>query len=185
MDVQTAATLADLRQQLDAARADNARLNSEVSAIGTRLSMDREEIDALTTLLAQARKDNEFLRGFINNPDLKELRDALAASQAREAAYRADAVRLTAEREERVEFVERLMAENRRFYNDMTRERSRADVLAAEVKAWRHWNIENAKVGGDDEVDANANAAWGLLECCQRDTDSTNALDPAKFEVKP
>jgi len=164
MDVQTAATLADLRQQLDA-----------------------------------ARTEADFLRGFANNPDLQSLRNDLDAARADAAMWqqahaeqgvaladaRADVVRLTAEREEWRKINENQSILVMLTEAELARERSRADVLAAEVKAWRYWNIENAKVGGDDEVDANANAAWGLLECCQRETDDTNALDPAKFEVKP
>jgi hypothetical protein len=111
MDVQTAATLADLRQQLDAARRDNERLNSEVSAIGTRSSMDREEIDALTTLLASARKDSEFLRGFANNPDVERLRDERDA--ARQALNDTDM--------------------------ELAKAMSRAEVLEAELTKWRAW----------------------------------------------
>ena len=167
-DVSTAATIESLRQQLDA-----------------------------------ARKDNDFLRGFANNPDVQSMRDALTASQAREEAYRADVVRLTADADELRRGYAFVASENARLVNDvgvignraamdsedaerqLSRERSRADVLAEEVLAWRHWNIEDAKVGGDDEVDANANWAWGLLECRKRETDSTNALDPAKFKEHP
>lgn len=54
---------------------------------------------------------------------------------------------------------------------------ARCKVLADEVRAWRYWKSEDGKVGGDDEVDANANQAWGLLECDRKATDAARALE--------
>jgi hypothetical protein len=91
MDVQTAATLADLRQQLDA-----------------------------------ARKDNEFLRGFANNPDVERLRGERDA--ARQALNENDL--------------------------ELAKAMSRADVLEAEVRAWHAWDdkyFDDAASSGDKQ----------------------------------
>ena len=131
MDVQTAATLADLRQQLDAAR---------------------REID--------------FLRGFANNPDVETLRGDLDAARADAAMWQ------KAHAEQGVV---------------LTRERSRADVLAAALQSARdtfihiaeYWNgSHNQKALADalDVMGADANDAAIA---------AGNALDPAKFERKP
>jgi hypothetical protein len=53
----------------------------------------------------------------------------------------------------------------------------RADVLAAEVKAWR--DISSATTADAIEV-----AAFTLSDA-RAATDRTNALDPAKFEEQP
>jgi hypothetical protein len=97
MDVQTAATLADLRQQLDAAK---------VALACTRASNNdiRQQLDA-------ARKDNDFLRGFANNPDVERLRDERDA--ARQALNDTDM--------------------------ELAKAMSRAEVLAAELAKWRAW----------------------------------------------
>jgi multidrug resistance efflux pump len=147
MDVQTAATLADLRQQLDA-----------------------------------ARRDNDFLRGFSNNPDLQELRDDLDAARADAAMWqkehaeqgvalteaRADVVRLTA-----------LVTALRKNANDadleLAKSMSRANVLANEAKHWRHWYKS-----------CQPSPQYGThLGMATLETDRTHALDPAKFEEQP
>jgi len=101
MDVQTAATLADLRQQLDA-----------------------------------ARKEADFLRGFANNPDLQALR------------------------------------------NDLARERSRADVLAAEVRGLLA--VIDAHEIDTLDCDRTDNK---YCDCLQRQMDKIRAaLDPTKYK---
>jgi hypothetical protein len=168
MDVQTAATLADLRQQLDAARAENKRWHDDCVWYVNTLAKTRCDLDS-------ARREIEFMRGFANNPDLNELRDSIAASQAREEAYRADVVRLTAQ-----------LDASRKACNDtdleLAKAMSRADVLAAEVKAWHAWDdkyFDDAASSGDKQQ------AENHLDACIVRTVDTNALDPAKFEGKP
>ena len=107
---------------------------------------------------------------------IESLRDALDASHAREEAYRADVVRLTGERDAA-----------RQALNDtdmeLAKAMSRADVLAAEVKAWRDWH---GFCGMDepDECTCEPNRV-NALNFASAETDSTNALDPAKFEEQP
>jgi len=156
MDVQTAATLADLRQQLDA-----------------------------------ARKEADFLRGFANNPNVETLRDALTASQAREAAYRTDVVLWKREHTEQGLFLGQwqmavMLAVPHGTVWDagnpkamvqtlVDRERSRADVLAAEVRDARAWHDTDARSTGQMmELASNWDKSRAI-------TDRTNALDPAKF----
>jgi len=176
MDVQTAATLADLRQQLDA-----------------------------------ARTEADFLRGFANNPDLQSLRNDLDAARADAAMWqqahaeqgvaladaRADVVRLTAEREEWRKINENQSILVMLTEAELARERSRADVLAAEVVGLRAAIDTFDSVGTHPEHCHRESGRWdsgGPCKMCEtwcnaeklRDiTDSTNALDPAKFEVKP
>jgi len=103
-------------------------------------------------------------------------------------AARADVVRLTAEADELRRGYAFVASENARLVYDvgvignraamdsedaerkLTRERSRADVLAAEVKAWR-----------TPGTMAQSEIVWAAIEY----TDRTNALDAAKFEGKP
>jgi hypothetical protein len=103
---------------------------------------------------------------------MESLRDALDASKAREEAYRADVVRLTAT-------VDALRQNANDADIELAKAMSRADVLAAEVRAWRYQCVQEQCEGGDvDGADCRLNAAMAA-------TDSTNALDPAKFAPEP
>lgn len=136
MDTATAATLADLRQQLEAARKDNAACLKELDA---------------------ARKDNDFLRGFINNPDVEALRQQLAA--ARQALNDTDM--------------------------ELARSMRMAEVLATEVRAWRnHDDVHECEPESEWLMRRSINAHDEACRAAQ-ETDRRNALDAAKFEVKP
>ena len=62
----------------------------------------------------------------------------------------------------------------------LDRERSRAEVLAAEVRAWREFE--------DVSIDTSWHNAWcdscDRIETVKSHTDRTHALDAAKFEEK-
>ena len=146
-------------------------MDNDVSTAATIESL-RQQLDA-----ARAYIDGQDFRSDFRTAG--EMRQALNASQAREAAYRADVVRLTTEREEWRKINENQSILVMLTEAELTRERSRADVLAAEVRAWRYQCVQEQCEGGDvDGADCRLNAAMAA-------TDSTNALDPAKFEVKP
>lgn len=195
-DVTTAATIASLRAEVDRLKAELQGEREDLAACYKAKATLIDERNACLRELDFARAENvrlsneaAFMRSFINNEDVRsdfqtvtQMRQALEASKAREEAFLADVVRLTAEREEWRKINENQSILVMLTEAELDRERERCGVLEREVKAWRHWNIEDAKVGGDDEVDANANAAWGLLECCQRETDTRHALDAAKFD---
>jgi hypothetical protein len=154
MDVQTAATLADLRQQLDA-----------------------------------ARRDNDFLRGFANNPDVQALRDDLDAARDDAAmwqkAHAEQGVALTEARADVVRLTAQLDA-SRQACNDtdleLAKAMSRADVLEAEVRAWHAWDDKHFDELATDE---DTRRAEEYLDACIVRTVDTNAIDPAKFEVQP
>jgi hypothetical protein len=88
---------------------------------------------------------------------------------------RADVVRLTAQ-----------LDASRHACNDtdleLAKAMSRADVLAAEVKAWHVWDDKHF---GDDSTSIECKRASEHLDACIVRTVDTNALDPAKFEGKP
>jgi chromosome segregation ATPase len=172
-DVSTAATMQALNEErlklrceveayqslYDKACVQVAELRAEVCAIGTRASMDREEIDSMA-------KRND------------ELRAALDAARAREDAFRADVVRLTAQ-----------LDASRQACNDtdleLARAMSRAEVLAAEVRAWRTFDDKHeCHPTTEYQRQTSINAHDAACQAAQH-TDSTHALDPAKFEVKP
>lgn len=187
-------------EELKKALADNATLNTAKDQLIDERNACLKELDA-------ARKDNDFLRAFANNPDVQKLRDdletaraesdriraalqreydhsknletSLAASKSREEAYRADVVRLTTEREEWRKINENQSILVMLTEAELTRERSRADVLAAEVRDARAWHDTDARSTGQMmELSSN----W---DKSRAETDRTHALDPAKFEGKP
>jgi chromosome segregation ATPase len=138
--------------------------------------------DELSTATRIAALEDHVVRLLAENVRLTneagEMRAALDASQAREAAYRADVVRLT----EQLEYQTLLANARKETIGETTRawdrERSRAEVLAAEVRTKRAL-LEDA----DRE-----RMAWAKIvndDKAEEHTDSTNALDPAKFERKP
>jgi len=292
MDTATAATIESLKQQLDAARQElsdrdneddrsDSLVNSIIAACAgsgclnaheLRVALDAARADCATLYTAKAKLIDELdsTRADVWNltETVESLRNSIAASQAREAAYRADVVRLTAElqgerddlaamhtilrqsqslcgdwhmavmlavphgtvwdagnpkamvqtiidreaaaRADVVRFTADadelrrgyafVASENARLLNDvgvignraamdsedaerkLARERSRADVLAAEVRAYRVWQRT--------KCDDNASSlehwhACKALDEATWNTDRTHALDPAKFEVKP
>jgi len=109
---------------------------------------------------------------------MESLRDALDASKAREEAYRADVVRLTAT-------VEALRANANDADRELAKAMSRAEVLAAECNLYRKYqaSMDTCDCQGDGcEVCDDAYADW---QQARKHTDATNALDPAKFEEQP
>jgi chromosome segregation ATPase len=140
MDTATAAHIAALEDQVY-------RLTSENVRITNRAGMDREEIDSMG-------KRND------------ELRAALDASKAREEAYRADVVRLTAT-------VEALRQNANDADLELAKAMSRADVLAAAACACQRFLDSDGAFNRAVVCDAMAVVR------------STNALDPAKFEEQP
>jgi len=121
MDTATAATIESLKQQLDAARQElsdrdneddrsDSLVNSIIAACAgsgclnaheLRVALDAARADCATLYTAKAKLIDELdsTRADVWNltETVESLRNSIAASQAREAAYRADVVRLTAE----------------------------------------------------------------------------------------
>jgi len=128
-ELPTATRISALEDQVYRLTAENVRLNNEVCAIGTRSSMDREEIESMGKQNDELREQLNAARQALNENDL-ELAKAM----------------------------------------------SRADVLAAEVRDARAWHDTDARSTGQMmELASNWDKSRAI-------TDSTNALDPAKFE---
>ena len=62
--------------------------------------------------------------------------------------------------------------------DEIARLNARIARLQAEVRAWRHWNEMDQLVGTEDEIDVNANSAWGLLELDRAAVDQHKDLEP-------
>jgi hypothetical protein len=132
---------------------------------------EREHMGKLQAALLEASEYAERLlaENVRLNNEAGEMRAALDAA-------RSDVVRLT----EQLEY-QALLANARKETIDETkrawdREHSRAEVLAAEVKAWRH-DHERRSHGHNDGAYA--------VHVAAKATDRTHALDPAKFEEQP
>ncbi len=157
-----AACIGRLVAERDAARKDNAACLKELDAA-------RSETDRIRAAL---QREYDYS---------KNLESSLAASKAREEAYRADVVRLTEESTTLSKEWDMMYKIHQEAVAKFDRERSRAKVLAAEVRAWREFE--------DVSIDTSWHNAWcdscDRIETVKSHTDRTNALDPGKFEVKP
>jgi FtsZ-binding cell division protein ZapB len=155
-------TIESLQVALDATRRDNEQLRAELDAA-------QADVVRLTTERDDVRKYWQNLRPALIAIAWTQY-DNVAFSQR--VAADALAIGCPASNERMASAVTEAMAAT------ITRERSRADVLAAEVRDARAWHDTDARSTGQMmELSSNLDKSRAI-------TDRTNALDPAKFVHK-
>jgi hypothetical protein len=169
-------TVGELTEQLNRANAyiDGQDLRSDYRTAGEM----RAALDALK------RNADAALVGS-GCTDVCQLRVSLDASKAREESYRADVVRLTAQYESQFNLSVKTGIEADTAEQALDCERSRADVLAAECGLYRKYQAAADTCGCHGDGCQGCDDTYDDWQQARKHTDSTNALDPAKFEVKP
>lgn len=187
-DVATAATM-------NALNVERLQLRASVEALQALLEERRAYAERLLAENVRLTNEAAFMRGFINSEDVRsdyrnvtEMRAALDAARAELEQYR---MRLAGaliaseggdgQPSDALEYLRTCptITSVAKLRKALTRERSRADVLEREVRDTRAWHDTDARSTGQMmELSSN----W---DKSRAETDSTNALDAAKFEGQP
>lgn len=146
--------------------------NGFALALDEEVKRLRDEAKSLRTQLATAKKDNprcEDCGNELTDCGPMSIDGPTADCPLCKARERADGAN----------------AENARLGRELEEARARADRLRAECLAWRAWEIEEAKIGGDDETDINANNAWSFVELARSACDTHNDLNTGGVSNAP